>query len=84
MFGAGPAVACEAVAELEDEKQRPHSEGRDYSVRILAQKRAQATPVLSKEQILEAYEAPICQTSMDSRRRFARGRERTQQPMLSR
>ena len=37
----------------------PHSEGRDSSVRILARKKDQATPLLDKEQVLEAYEAHI-------------------------
>ena len=40
----------------------PHDQWRDCSVRILAQKKDHATPALSKEQILQAYETHISRT----------------------
>jgi SAM-dependent methyltransferase len=37
----------------------PHSQGRLYSVRLLARKREQAAQILDKSQILQAYEARL-------------------------
>ena len=61
----------------EREGQPPHDEGRDCSIRILAQKKVRATPVLSEKQILEAYETHMSQTVpvMDGECGFTRGRQ---------